>query len=117
MVFEISKLKWINQPNNFVANADAIIITTDPETDYWQRTYYGFSNDNAHTFVMPIGVENSFDGITFQQMRIFHLFEGEGEVNFGVYACSPLKSSFDAVFTEMKLSECIWEKYKNPDTI
>jgi len=199
MNLDISKFKWIKKPNSFVVNGDEIKITTEPETDYWQRTYYGFSNDNAHTFVMPIEVdftftvktqfnsknmfdqcgvviyqnsnnwfkasiefendkyqrlgsvvtnngysdwatndisakikemyyrlsrrgsdfrvENSLDGINFEQMRIFHLFEGQGEVKFGVYACSPLKSSFDACFTEMKLSECIWEKYINPDNI
>lgn len=192
MNFDISKFKWINKPSSFVVNDNEIKITTEPETDLWQRTYYGYSNDNAHVFVMSINldftftvkaqfnlkkmydqcgvviyqdsnnwfkasvefendkyqrlgsvvtnngysdwaatnistkiehmyyrlsrrgsdfrVENSLDGINFEQMRIFHLFKGQGEINFGVYACSPLKSIFDAVFTEFKLCGCIWEK-------
>jgi len=45
-------------------------------------------------------------------MRIFHLFEGGEEINLGILACSPSKSSFKAVFTEMKMSECLWKEHK-----
>lgn len=196
MNFNISQFTWINKPDHFTVKNEKIVITTKPETDFWQRTYYGFRNDNAHAFVMPIDsdftftvktefnskkmydqcgviiyqnndnwfkasiefenekyqrlgsvvtnhgysdwattdissqikqmyyrlsrggsdfrVENSHNGTNFEQMRIFHLFEGMGVINFGIYACSPLKSSFDAIFTEMKLHECIWEQYVNP---
>lgn len=41
-------------------------------------------------------------------MRICHLFEGAGEISFGVYACSPETSSFEAVFTDMELGQCRW---------
>ena len=57
-------------------------------------------------------VENSYDGIHFKQMRIAHLFQGEGHVNVGVYACSPEKSSFQAVFSEAIFSECLWEPHQ-----
>jgi len=43
-------------------------------------------------------IENSLDGLVYKQMRIFHLLEGEGEIQFGVYACSPEISFFEAVF-------------------
>lgn len=52
--------------------------------------------------------ENSFDGVIYKQMRICHLLEGDGEISFGIYACSPEQSSFRAVFTEMEISECKW---------
>lgn len=199
MEFSIDNLRWINKPNSFTLADDAITITTDPGTDFWQRTYYGFRNDNAHALVTPISVdfsftvktefdtkklydqcgviiyqnsdnwfkasieyenddyqrlgsvvtnngfsdwattdisadikqmvyrlsrkgsdfrvENSKDGITFEQMRIFHLFEGHGDVNVGLYACSPLESSFHAKFTSIELSESVWEAYVNPDTL
>ena len=54
-------------------------------------------------------LENSIDGVNFKQMRIFHLFEAENEVNIGIYACSPSNSSFEAVFTEIGLYESIWK--------
>lgn len=69
-------------------------------------------------------IESSFDGVAFKQMRIFHLHKlGEttpemgkcnpplpanNVVSFGVYACSPLKSSFTATFTDMRLEPCKW---------
>ncbi len=48
-------------------------------------------------------LENSADGITFNMLRMFHMEKCEGEISFGVYACSPGNSSFTAVFTEMDL--------------
>jgi len=53
-------------------------------------------------------LECSTDGKTFRQMRICHLWEGGGEVQFGIYACSPEDSSFRAVFTDIELLECQW---------
>ena len=187
--------KWIFKPKYFEISSEAVSITTEPETDFWQRTYYGFRNDNApalliesndnFTFTtkvsfdyqalfdqcgliiyldnenwfkasieyeneeysrlgsvvtnlgysdwattdipLPNGIwyrlnrrgpdfliESSFDGRNFKQMRVFHLHKlGEttiemgksnpplattNTVNFGVYACSPINSSFTAIF-------------------
>lgn len=53
-------------------------------------------------------IENSLDGTTWQQMRICHLAEAGEEISFGVYACSPEDSSFRAVFTDFKLTDCAW---------
>ena len=53
-------------------------------------------------------VENSVDGINFNQMRICHLFNVKDTVPFGIYACSAENSSFEAVFTDMEITECKW---------
>ncbi|MCD8384890.1 MAG: DUF1349 domain-containing protein [Clostridiales bacterium] len=53
-------------------------------------------------------IECSEDGVTFRQMRICHLHRGTGTVRFGVYACSPENSSFRAVFSDFRLTECQW---------
>lgn len=197
--------KWIFEPKVSEVTQDFVSITTEPETDFWQRSYYGFRNDNApalqieseenFTFTTKVSfdyqaqfdqcgliiyldsenwfkasieyeneafsrlgsvvtnlgysdwatsdiplpqaiwyrlsrrgpdflIESSFDGVTFKQMRIFHLHKlGEttpemgkcnppspanNVVSFGVYACSPLKSSFTATFTDMRLEPCKW---------
>ncbi|TCL75191.1 hypothetical protein EDC14_1003123 [Hydrogenispora ethanolica] len=197
MEFQAAKLHWIHPPRQFSVTDERIEITTEPGTDYWQRTYYGFRNDNAHTLVMPVAedfsftvktqfdsktqydqcgiilyqnsdnwfkasieyenetyqrlgsvvtnqgysdwatadipagirqmvyrlsrrgadfrVENSLDGEGFAQMRIFHFSAGQDAVNLGIYACSPLQSSFHAVFTEMRLTGCVWEAYRGPE--
>ena len=193
--FDISELTWINKPEKFEITAPKITITTDPETDFWQRTYYGFSNDNAHALTLPISqnftfmvktsfdyknlydqcgvaiyldsdnwfkgsieyenelysrlgsvvtnlgysdwattdipedihemwyrlsqkgqdflIENSNDGKIFKQMRIFHIHKAIEVANIGIYACSPLKSSFDAVFTDMEFVDCVMNKNPN----
>lgn len=51
-------------------------------------------------------LECSDDGIRFRQMRICHMHQGGGRIRFGIYACSPEKSSFKAVFTDMKMTPC-----------
>lgn len=53
-------------------------------------------------------LECSQDGVHFAQMRVCHLWEGTGEIRFGVYACSPEDSSFKAVFSHMEVTECRW---------
>ncbi|MCK3682808.1 DUF1349 domain-containing protein [Maribellus sp. YY47] len=186
---------WINQPRKFVIDHDRLLIETEPETDLWQRTYYGFQNDNAPAFLtqltgdftfevktefeesafrydqcgvllyidsenwvkvsveyenetfarlgsvvtnlgfsdwattdIPAGIsemwyrisrrgqdfyiENSVDGTGFRQMRMLHLHKASAEIKVGVYACSPLKSSFNAVFSEFKAGPCLWPEHK-----
>jgi len=197
--------KWISEPKISDVSPESVSITTEPETDFWQRSYYGFRNDNApalqiesednFTFTTKVSfgyqalfdqcgviiyidsenwfkasieyeneefsklgsvvtnfgysdwatsditlpneiwyrlsrrgpdflIEYSLDGFTFKQMRIFHLHKlgettlamgkcnpplsAQNMVRFGVYACSPLKSSFTAKFTDMNIESCTW---------
>lgn len=44
---DFTKAKWIFPPKEFEVSTEAISITTEPQTDFWQRSYYGFRNDNA----------------------------------------------------------------------
>ena len=53
----------------------------------------------------------SRDGVSFQQMRICHMYQGDKKIQFGIYACSPEESSFRAVFSEMRLTECKWKAH------
>ncbi len=53
-------------------------------------------------------IECSEDGETFKQMRICHMCNGNSTIRFGVYACSPEESSFNAIFTNMEITECKW---------
>ena len=195
MRFDTSLLQWTRPPRSFTISPEEIRITTEPGTDLWQRTYYGFQNDNApvlqmetdetrfsftvrtdfdskHRFdqcgvavyldsenwlkasieyenaeyqrlgsvVTNLGyydwatsdipasvrsmwyrlsrreadycIECSTDGVHFQQMRICHLHAGAGTIRFGVYACSPENSSFEAVFSHMELGPCLWRDHQ-----
>lgn len=195
MEFIKANNKWIFQPKQFQISQDKITITTEPNTDLWQRTYYGFRNDNAPALLLPIKekyfsfkvrtdfdskrrfdqcgviiyqdsdnwfkasieyenedfqrlgsvvtnkgysdwattdiiakqkhmfyrlsrrqsdfcIECSYDGMVYKQMRIFHLFSGDDEINVGIYACSPEESSFNAVFSEFEFTECQWRAHQ-----
>ena len=53
-------------------------------------------------------IECSDDGIIFKQMRVCHMWKGNGKIRFGIYACSPEESSFKATFSHMEMTECKW---------
>ena len=205
MNLDFSTASWFHQPQSFEITDQMVAITTMPGSDFWQRSYYGFRNDNAHALQVEIAanftftvratfqyrtrydqcglviyidsdnwfkasieyedeqmarlgsvatnlgysdwattdiatpsemwyrlsrrgpdflIESSPDGELFRQMRIFHLHcLGEttpemGKLNppaapvqaipFGLYACSPLASSFTARFDRWKLEPCLW---------
>ena len=57
-------------------------------------------------------IECSQNGVDFSQMRICHMYAGADEISFGIYACSPEESSFMAVFTDMKVTECAWKAHE-----
>ena len=191
MKWDLKDLKWTREPKETSIQEDRITIITEPGTDLWQRTYYGFQNDNApllqlttaepyFSFVVKtefaskrrfdqcgiilyldsenwlkasieyendtyqrLGsvvtnhgysdwattdisadiksmwyrlsrresdyrIECSEDGENFKQLRICHMWEGAKEISFGIYACSPEESSFEAVFSNMEITECKW---------
>ena len=53
-------------------------------------------------------IECSQDGVHFSQMRICHMHKGDGQIRFGIYACSPEDSSFRAIFSNMAITDCKW---------
>ncbi len=57
-------------------------------------------------------IECSQDGEHFSQMRVCHMWEGAGKIAFGVYACSPENSSFQAIFDHMEITECKWKAHE-----
>jgi uncharacterized protein len=204
----LEKATWKNESSLNVIVDEKVIIETDPGTDLWQRSYYGFQNDNApmlqtetldnFTFSFRVDfdykhrfdqcgvivymnsenwfkasieyendkfsrlgsvvtnngysdwattdintpsswyyrlnrrgpdflIESSADGIEYRQMRVFHIHVlGETtqemgkanpplpsgkEVSFGIYACSPMESSFKADYTKMELTDCLWQAH------
>ncbi len=52
MNFDIKKCEWVRKPKQIIITDDKLEIITEPHTDLWQRTYYGFRNDNAPVLQM-----------------------------------------------------------------
>ena len=109
MKLKKENLIWTREPKRSEITDDKIVIYTDPSTDLWQRTYYGFQNDNAP--VLQLKTEEKFFSFTVKtEFESKVLFDQCGVV-FGAYACSPGQSSLKAVFTEMEVTECKWKKH------
>ena len=52
-MIDIAEMKWLNKPV-WEKHEEHLSIHTAKDTDYWQRTHYGFQRDNAHAFVREI---------------------------------------------------------------
>lgn len=202
---DFTAAQWINAPKQYKISPEFVWLKTEPGTDFWQRSYYGFRNDNAPALLLESNanftftakatfvyqsqfdqcglilyidsdnwfkasiefedehfsrlgsvvtnngysdwatvdipttaamwyrlsrrgadflIESSADGIHFKQMRIFHMHAmGDTTIEmgqldppapavqtipFGLYACSPLDSSFEAQFEDMTIEDCLW---------
>lgn len=47
------RFRWPHEPPRWQL-ADARELTTAPDSDYRQRTHYGFRRDNGHLFCTPV---------------------------------------------------------------
>ena len=193
MKFDQKLVRWLNEPELHEESGNKIVIHTQPETDFWQNTYYGFSKMNGHALLMDTAeeeftftvkttysseslydqcgtmiyldeenwckacteyeteqtqklgsvvtnlgysdwattdidgrvrrmyyrlsrrgndflIENSTDGKSFRQLRMFHLFCGEEKIGIGIFACSPSDRGFKAVFEDLSLGVCVWKR-------
>lgn len=75
------ELFWIRKPEQVKIEDDRIEITTIPKTDLWQRTYYGFQNDNAPVLQMKTS-EQYFSFIVKTQFDSEHRFDQCGIVMY-----------------------------------
>nr|CAA6810548.1 MAG: FIG00560454: hypothetical protein [uncultured Thiotrichaceae bacterium] len=56
----LCSLVFYFEPKVHAVTEDKVPITTEPGTDFWQRSYYGFRNDNAPALLLK-----SDDNFTF----------------------------------------------------
>ncbi|HAX71953.1 MAG TPA: hypothetical protein DCY20_00360 [Firmicutes bacterium] len=74
----IKKMKWLYEPRVWTVEDDALYVETDPITDFWQRTHYGFRNDNAH--MMYVELEEDFVVEAEMRFNPVHQFDQCGLV-------------------------------------
>jgi regulation of enolase protein 1 (concanavalin A-like superfamily) len=57
---------WLNEPAKWHADDGTLSLTTDPKTDFWRKTHYGFIRDNGHFSYETVSgdfvVETEFEG-------------------------------------------------------
>lgn len=52
MNIDLVTAQWLNPPKSSAVSSQSVIITTEPNTDLWQRSYYGFRKDNAPALLL-----------------------------------------------------------------
>lgn len=40
--------RWLREPETWSANGDVVTAVTQPDSDFWRVTHYGFVRDNGH---------------------------------------------------------------------
>jgi len=50
----IKRFTWFNEPEQWKLEDGNLIVRTDAPTDFWQRTHYGFRNDNGHFLFLSL---------------------------------------------------------------
>ncbi|YCH20876.1 DUF1349 domain-containing protein [Pseudomonas sp. D1-3] len=48
MNIDFRRGQWLNRPATSAVSEHSLTITTDPETDFWRETHYGFTRDTGH---------------------------------------------------------------------
>ncbi len=118
LVVYITENCWFKMCVEYMDNASSRLSTIVTMNGYSDWSSMNISSDiesmyfRLHRRGFDFKVENSFDGQHFKQMRIFHLDPLGQPLRVGIYACSPLDSSFDATFTQFTFDVCRWQKYK-----
>lgn len=77
--FVKENLYWIREPRHTVMDDHKIEMITEPVTDLWQRTYYGFRNDNAPVLQMKTS-ESYFSFVVKTEFESKHRFDQCGIV-------------------------------------
>ena len=77
--FVKENLYWIRVPRHTVMDDHKIEMITEPVTDLWQRTYYGFRNDNAPVLQMKTS-ELYFSFVVKTEFESKHRFDQCGIV-------------------------------------
>ena len=68
----LSNGTWLNRPNLYEITNASIEITTEPYTDLWQKTYYGFVRNNAPAYLFHTEKNFSFNvKVTFEYIEQF----------------------------------------------
>ena len=60
MQFDLESGRWINRTDGSGVSGNRVEIVTAPKTDLWQRSYYGFRNNNAPALLFDGGDNYSF---------------------------------------------------------
>ncbi|NHL29535.1 DUF1349 domain-containing protein, partial [Clostridium botulinum] len=79
MLFKNNEASWIFEPKTYIISDEKIVIKTEPGTDFWQRTYYGFQNNNAPALLVSTK-EKEFSFVVKTEFDSNHRFDQCGVI-------------------------------------
>jgi hypothetical protein len=47
-------MQWLNEPAQWSHINHQVLLTTNPKTDFWRKTHYGFIRDNGHFYYQTV---------------------------------------------------------------
>lgn len=50
----MAAFQWLNEPPVWSGDARKLAVETGYETDFWQRTFYGFQRNTGHAWLTPV---------------------------------------------------------------
>lgn len=50
----MARFSWLNEPKSWSGDAGALKLRTEPDTDFWRETFYGFIRDSGHAYTCPV---------------------------------------------------------------
>ncbi len=47
-------MQWLNEPGSWKDQNGVLAVHTEPKSDFWRKTHYGFIRDNGHFYGQPV---------------------------------------------------------------
>ncbi len=59
-MMEGQQWRWLNEPTEWHQTDDGLQVVTDPQTDFWRSTWYGFERHSGHVYGCDVSGELTF---------------------------------------------------------
>ena len=71
-----SRLAWYNEPGEYAVKDGCLIVRPSADTDFWQKTCYGFTPDSGHLLYLELS--GDFDLETHAHFRFANQYDQAG---------------------------------------
>lgn len=126
MCASLKKMNWFNEPDEWEIEEDSLRMFVTPKTDYWRKSHYGFTVDDAPfyyaeqggEFEAKVKIEGEYR-VRFDQAGLMIRLDFENYIKAGIeyvdgkYNLSTVVTHGTSDWSVIKLDrpvDCIWIK-------